>query len=130
MLSRLRNGIYSLSYQVADGDTVSTSGGLVIVRANELHGSDPGGGVFNGTVASGSDGRPYIHGHIIVGANCELITGQKAGPSGLRVDFKAVPHNSTDDALVFAVDLAGSEIIVKADYVGALPAQLDKAPTP
>ncbi len=127
MLSQLRNGIYSLSYEMAGDDHASSNGGLVIVRDDEIHGSDPGGSVFNGTISTAANGEPRIHGHIIIGPHGELLTGLTAGPDGLRIDFDAIPSNSTGGGLVFNVEIAGTEIAVKAAYVGPLPTGLDKA---
>lgn len=117
MLNTLADGLYKLDYKYGCGDAGAAGSGLAVLRRDIIFGSDPGGGVFQGTVSwDAATDRYCVRGSLIVAAHAELITDLAAGDDGMECAFQA-----TGGGVCFTAEIAGRQIGVKVRYVGPLP---------
>lgn len=118
----LEDGIYGLAYAV-DGERMPTEGSaLATLRKGRILGSDPWGGVFQGSCQFDAAGRVNtVSLRLDVPPDGKLITGFSAGPAGASLDIvgafeRAAPKTAT------VVEVGGAAARVELTYLGPLPA--------
>jgi hypothetical protein len=115
-----RNGIYKIFYRSPLDLHAFTDHALAVVRDGKIIGADRLGAVF-----IGAPGPPTLDGETVsvdlrVPPGGELISGLKAGPDGAIVTVAAAfdPAQNTQSR---RIDIAGSPVDVRLDYLGPLP---------
>ena len=118
----LEDGIYGLAYAV-DGERMPTEGSaLATLRKGRILGSDPWGGVFQGSCQFDAARRVNtVRLRLDVPPDGKLITGFSAGPAGASLDIvgafeRAAPKTAT------VVEAGGAAVRVELTYLGPLPA--------
>jgi hypothetical protein len=118
----LEDGIYGLAYAV-DGERMPTEGSaLAMLRKGRILGSDPWGGVFQGSCQFDAARRVNtVSLRLDVPPDGKLITGFSAGPAGASLDIvgafeRAAPKTAT------VVEVGGAAVRVELTYLGPLPA--------
>lgn len=117
----LKDGLYHFNYWIGDSGDQAKGRGLCVLRAGSVLGSDECGGVFMGSYRLACDG---VHHDVAVDLKLppfgDLVTGQKAGPTG--AGFRLTCTIEAPDAQALAVVFVeGVPVAVELVYIGAVP---------
>ncbi|MCH9807111.1 MAG: hypothetical protein K0U74_05205 [Alphaproteobacteria bacterium] len=115
-----------MTYYIMGQELETTGEALAVVRGDEIIGSDPWGGVFEGRIAAGGDaGEMSLRvGFKLPPGGC-LVTGLSAGDGGAIVEITGESHAGGFKS-VQAIDVGGSRVDVQLRYIGELPLKKDR----
>lgn len=114
----LEDGVYDLRYRAACGG--ETGGGSAVLREGRILGSDPWGGLFEGSCEFDPEARlDKVRLQFTVPPEGTLITGFSAGPEGAVVDIVGAVAREAQVSTAI-VEVAGAPVSVELTYIGPL----------
>lgn len=115
----LTEGVYHISY--ISPDTKDIGAATVVMRSGRVLGTDIAGGLIEGTYEYDDASQMNRVGITLTMApDGVLVTGQSAGPLGMRVPIIASFRKPSPIAKT-TVDVLGRPVAVEIRFVGSLP---------